>query len=125
MRESTELAASDRQTGAAPRSDRSDWSDRLSIPVRPVAPRQPVNKASNVESRANEVQIQRNLEDTFTTVPWTYPQEISPKKLKDLENSREDQRGLGFSQEREKLQFVRTRDSRVFGTRLDELESSQ
>ena len=36
-----------------------------------------------------------------------------------------DQRGLGFSQEREKLQFMRTRDSRVFGTRLDELESSQ
>jgi len=98
----------------------SDRSDRFHRPVR-----QPANKASNVESRANEVQIQRNLEDTFTSVPWTCPQEISPKRLKDLENSREDQSGLGFSQEHKKLQFVRTRDSKGFGTRLDGLEWSQ
>ena len=51
------------QTGCC---DRSDW---LLRPVKPVAPRQPANKASNVESRTNEVQIQRNLEDTFTYVP--------------------------------------------------------
>ena len=37
----------------------------------------------------------------------------------------EDQSGLGFTQDREKLQFVRTHDSRGFGTRLDGLESSQ
>ena len=49
----------------------------------------------------------------------------SKRGLKELENSREDQSGLGFTQEREKLQFVRTRDSRGFGTRLDGLESSQ
>ena len=53
------------------------------------------------------------------------PRDLSPKSLKELENSREDQSGLGFSQECEKLQFVRTRDSREFGTRLDGLESSQ
>ena len=47
----------------------SDRSDRFHRPVRPVAPRQSANKASNVESRANEVQIQQNLEDTFTSVP--------------------------------------------------------
>jgi len=68
-------------------------------PIRPVAPRQPANKAPNGKSQANEVQIQRKLEDTFTTNPWTYPQEISPKRLKDLENSGENQSGLGFSQE--------------------------
>ena len=32
-----------------------DRSDRLLRPVRPVAPRQPANKAPNVKSRANEV----------------------------------------------------------------------
>ena len=58
------------QTGQTGRAgieipDRSDGFHRL---VRPVAPRQPTNKASNVESRANEGQIQRNLEDTFTSV---------------------------------------------------------
>ena len=51
------------QTGATHQSDR--WKG----PVRPVAPRKLGNKTSKVESRANEVQIQRNLEDTFTTVP--------------------------------------------------------
>ena len=46
-----------------------DRSDRLLRPVRPVAPRQPTNKASNVKSRANEVQIQQNLEENFVTTP--------------------------------------------------------
>ena len=54
------------QTGSTLRSDRSD---RWKGPVRPVAPRKLGNKTSKVESRANEVQIQRNLEDTFTTIP--------------------------------------------------------
>ena len=57
------------QTGLTLRSDRSHRSDRWKGPVRPVAPRKLGNKTSKVESRANEVQIQRNLEDTFTTVP--------------------------------------------------------
>ena len=52
------------------------------------------------------------------------PRDLS-QRLKKLENSREDQSGLGFTQEREKLQFVRTRDFRGFGTRIDGLESSQ
>ena len=46
-----------------------DRSDRLLRPVRPVTPRQPANKAPNVKSRANEVQIQRNLEQSFVTTP--------------------------------------------------------
>ena len=90
------------QTGLTLRSDRSHRSDRWKgpvRPVRPVAPRKLGNKTSKVESRVNEVQIQRNLEDTFTTVPWTYPQEIFPKRLTDREKSREDKKGLGFSQE--------------------------
>ena len=62
-------------------------------------PEKPVNKISKEESRANEVQIQRNLEDTSATNLRTYPQEIFPKKSKKLENLREDQEGLGFSQE--------------------------
>ena len=46
--------------------DLSDWYQR---PVRPVPSRQPAIKASKGKSRANDVQIQRNLEDTFTLVP--------------------------------------------------------
>jgi hypothetical protein len=57
-----------------------------------------VNKTSNGESRANEVQIQQNLEDSFATNLRTYPQEIFPKRSKKLEKLREDQKGLGFSQ---------------------------
>jgi len=72
-------------TGLAVRSDRCH-------------PEKPVNKTSNGESRANEVQIQRNLEDSFATNLRTYPQEIFPKRSKKLEKSREDQEGLGFSQ---------------------------
>ena len=77
-----------------------------------------------------------NLEQTKSKFneTWRIPSQLSrehipkrslPKDLKKLENSREDQSGLGFTQEREKLQFVRTRDSRGFGTRIDGLESSQ
>ena len=67
--ESQNRTAETDQTASGHRTDRSDRSDRLSTPVRPVAPRQPVNQLSKVESRANEVQIQRNLGDTFTPVP--------------------------------------------------------
>ena len=73
--------------------------DRFLRPVRPVAPRKPAIRASNGESRANEVQIQRNLEDSFATNLRTYPQEIFPKRSKKLENLREDQEELGFSLE--------------------------
>ena len=77
-----------------------------------------------------------NLEQTKSKSieTWRIPSQLSrehipkrslPKDLKKLENSSEDQSGLGFTQEREKLQFVRTRDSRGFATRLDGLESSQ
>jgi len=72
-------------TGLAVRSDR--WH-----------PEKPVNKTSKEESRANGVQIQRNLEDTSTTNLRTYPREIFPKRSKKLENLREDKEGLGFSQ---------------------------
>jgi len=65
-------------TGLAVRSDR--WH-----------PEKPVNKTSKEESR--------NLEDTSATNLRTYPQEIFPKRSKKLENLREDQEGLGFSQE--------------------------
>ena len=75
-------------TGLAVRSDR--WH-----------PEKPVNKTSREESQANEVQIQRNLEDTSATNLRTYPQEIFPKRSKKLENLREDQEGLGFSQKLE------------------------
>ena len=84
-----------------------------------------MNKTSNDESRANEVQIQRNLKDTSETILRTYPQEIFPKRSKKLENPREDQEGLGFSLDLKKLQFVRTRDSRGLGTRLEARESLQ
>ena len=47
----------------------SDRSDRFQRPGRPVAPRQIANKASNGKSRANVVQIQRNLEDSFASTP--------------------------------------------------------
>jgi len=49
--------------------DCRDRSDRLHRPVRPVAPRQPAKKAPNVKSRANTVQIQRNLEESFASTP--------------------------------------------------------
>ena len=74
------------------------WKSR---PVRPVAPRQPANKASNRKTWANEVQISSNLEESVVTTPWTYPQNISPEGSTDREKSRENQRGLGFSQEHE------------------------
>ena len=63
------------QTALTDRSDRSgraevlDQSDRLLRPVRPVAPRRPATKAPKGKSRANEVQIQRNLEDSFASTP--------------------------------------------------------
>ena len=68
------------QTALSDRSDRSlrparlefkkpDRSDRLQRPVRPVVPRQIAIKASNGKSRVNEVQIQRNLEDSFASTP--------------------------------------------------------
>ena len=56
------------QTGRAG-AEVPDRSDRFHRPVRPVAPRKPANEASNGESRANEVQIQRNLEDSFASTP--------------------------------------------------------
>ena len=75
-RETSQIAAQHTQTGligVLDRSDRSgweiqtaDWSDRLH---RPVSPRQPANKAPNVKSRANELQIQRNLEESFASTP--------------------------------------------------------
>ena len=86
------------QTGRAG-ADVPDRSDRFHRPVRPIAPRQPATKAPNGKSRANEVQIQRNLEDSFASTPWTYPQKIFLKRLTDRENLEEDQIGLGFSQE--------------------------
>ena len=58
-----------------------------------------MNKPSNEESLANEVQIQRNLEDISATILRTYPQEIFPRRLKDRVKSRKDQSGLGVSQE--------------------------
>ena len=85
------------QTGQTGRAG-IEIPDRFLRPVRPVAPRKPAIKASNGKSRANGVQIQRNLEDTSATNMRTYPQEIFPKRSKNLENLREDQEGLGFSQ---------------------------
>ena len=97
------------RTGQTALSNWSDWSgwnsknpnrsDRFQRPVRPVPSRQPATKAPNGKSRANEVQIQWNLEDSFASTPWTYPQNIFPKRLTDREKIWEDQRKLGFSQE--------------------------
>jgi len=79
MRETSQISAQHIQTGLTgilDRSDRSGWeiqtadrSDRLHRPVRPVSPRQPANQAPNIKSRANELQIQRNLEESFATTP--------------------------------------------------------
>ena len=52
------------QTGQTGRAGNSNCR-----PVRPVVPRQPANKAPNVKSRANEVQIERNLEENFASTP--------------------------------------------------------
>ena len=60
------------QTALTDRSNRSGWAevpDRSDRLLRPVAHRQPATKAPKDKSRANEVQIQRNLEDSFASTP--------------------------------------------------------
>ena len=93
--------------------DRSDRLHRSVRPVRPVAPRQPANKAPNVKSRANEVQIQPNLGENFVTTPWTYPQKIH--RSREIE---ERSKRIGVFSRTQNRQFVRTHNSRGFGTRL-------
>ena len=104
-RQIAELSAWTGLTGATDRSDRS-WPEQVLTGLTGLAvrsdrchPEKPVNKTSKEESRANEVQIQRNLEDTSATKLRTYPQKIFPKRSMKLENLREDQEGLEFSQE--------------------------
>jgi len=103
MRKSADLAAWIGLTGATDRSDRSRQSKQtetgLAVRSDQWHPEKPVNKPSNEESRANEVQIQRNLEDTSANNLRTYPQAIFPKRSMKLENLTEDQEGLEFSQE--------------------------
>jgi len=106
MRKSADLSAWTGLTGATDRSDRSRQSKQTETGLTGLAirsdrwhPEKPVNKPSNEESRANEVQIQRNLEDTSANNLRTYPQEIFPKRSMKLENLTEDQEGLEFSQE--------------------------
>ena len=77
-------------TGATDRSDRS-WPEQVLTGLTGLAvqsdqchPEKPVNKTSKEESRANEVQIQRNLEDTSATNLRTYPKRSFPKDQRNL-----------------------------------------
>ena len=100
--ESQNTAEGTGQTAHWDWSDRSGWSRR----PRPVRPVSQTGRSQTARNQSSKWQISskrspnpRNLEDSFASTPWTYPQKIFLKRLTDRENLEDDQRGLGFSQE--------------------------